>query len=125
MALGASGALAAPPTVKPPYRHQGECELEPERMAGSLAVLEVGQQARGRKLFLRVGLGGCGTLVAPVQGSLGKSPAAQGDPEQGGRRGLGGQAEGEPGVPQLIPSSPLYSQCALLQQLNSVDFSRL
>ena len=64
-------------------------------------MLEVGQQARGRKLFLRVGLGGCGTLVAPVQGSLGKSPAAQGDPEQGGRRGLGGQAEGEPGVPQL------------------------
>ena len=58
VALGASGALAAPPTVKPPYRHQGECELEPERMAGSLAVLEVGQQARGRKLFLRVGLGG-------------------------------------------------------------------
>ena len=87
MALGASGALAAPPTVKPPYRHQGECELEPERMAGSLAVLEVGQQARGRKLFLRVGLGGCGTLVAPVQGSLGKRPAAQGDPEQGGGGG--------------------------------------
>ena len=33
--LGPVGALAAPPTVKPSYRHQGECELEPERMAGS------------------------------------------------------------------------------------------
>lgn len=60
-----------------------------------------------------------------MRGPLGKSPTAQGDEEQGGRRGLGGQAEGEPGVPQLIPSSPLCSQCALLQQLNSVGFSRL
>ena len=45
-----------------------------------------------------------------MRGPLGKSPTAQGDEEQGGRRGLGGQAEGEPGVPQLIPSSPLCSQ---------------
>lgn len=63
--------------------------------------------------------------MAPVRVSLGKGPAVRGDPEQGGRRGLGGQAEGEPGVPQLTPSSLLCSQCALLQQLNSVDFSRL
>lgn len=68
--LGPVGARAAPPTVKPSYRHQGECELEPERMAGSLAMLEVGQWARGRKPFLRVGLGDA-TLVAPVRGSLG------------------------------------------------------
>lgn len=125
MALGASGALAAPPTVKPPYRHQGECELEPERMAGSLAVLEVGQQARGRKLFLRVGLGGVWHSGGTCAGLLGEESSSTGRPGAGWRRGLGGQAEGEPGVPQLIPSSPLYSQCALLQQLYSVDFSRL
>ena len=97
--------------------------LNPSVSQASCHALEVGQGACGRKPFLREGLGG-----APRWWHLCGAPwgrVAQGDPEQGGRRGLGGWAEGEPGVPQLIPSSLLCFQHALLQQLNFVDFSRL
>ena len=121
--LGAGGALAAPPTVKPFYRHQGECELEPECEPGFLPCSGGGPGGMWQEAFPERGSGG-----APRWWHLCGAPwgqVAQGDPEQGERRGLGGWAEGEPGVPQLIPSSLLCFQHALLQQLNFVDFSRL
>lgn len=108
--LGPVGALAAPPTVKPSYRHQGECELEPERMAGSLAVLEVSQRTRGRKRFLRVGLGW--HTGGTCAGLLGEGSSSTWRPGAGREEGPGGAGRRGAWRPTAHPQLPtLLSVC--------------